>query len=112
MTDPNNLEGARTPEELAENFRELNRIAPTTADKFRLMMGQTNESMNDLPANLPPLPYYTQTTSGDLSGHYIEAVRDEPASGDLPPPVDPAIILERIRAKEPPLEPAAKPSSR
>lgn len=56
MTDPNNLEGTRTPEEIAENFRELNRIAPTPAEKFRLMFGHTNESMNDLPANLPPLP--------------------------------------------------------
>jgi hypothetical protein len=40
MTDPNNLEGTRTPEELAENFRELDRIAPTPADKFALMLGQ------------------------------------------------------------------------
>ena len=42
--DANNLEGARTREELAENFRELDRVAPTPADKFRLMFGQ------------PPLP--------------------------------------------------------
>jgi len=56
MTNPNNLEGTRTPEELAENFRELNRIAPTPDDKFRLMLGHTKETMNDLPANLPPLP--------------------------------------------------------
>ena len=39
--DPNNLEGQpRTREELAENFRELDRTAPTPADKFRLMFGQ------------------------------------------------------------------------
>ena len=36
--DPNNLEGAPpTREELAENSRELDRIAPTLADKLELM---------------------------------------------------------------------------
>ena len=53
MTDPNDLEGTRTPEEIAENFRELNRIAPTPADRFKLMFSAMN---TDLPANLPPLP--------------------------------------------------------
>jgi hypothetical protein len=47
MTTPNDLEGTRTPEELAENFRELNRIAPTPAEKFRLMFGQPRETMNE-----------------------------------------------------------------
>jgi hypothetical protein len=41
MTDPDNLEGPPlTREQLAENFRELQRVAPTAADKFRLMFGQ------------------------------------------------------------------------
>jgi len=40
MNDPNNLEGTRTPEEIAQNFRELQRVAPTPADRFRLMFGQ------------------------------------------------------------------------
>jgi hypothetical protein len=40
----NNLEGTRTPEEVAENFRELDRIAPTPADKFALMFGLTGEN--------------------------------------------------------------------
>jgi hypothetical protein len=51
MTDPNNLEGTRTPEELAASFRELDRVAPTPAHKFQLMFSAMN-----LPANLPPLP--------------------------------------------------------
>jgi hypothetical protein len=41
MTDPNNIEGSRTPEELAANFRELDRIAPTPAEKFALMFGHS-----------------------------------------------------------------------
>jgi hypothetical protein len=47
MNDPNNLEGTRTPEELAENFRELDRIAPTPAEKFQLMFGQPRKTMNE-----------------------------------------------------------------
>ena len=58
MTDPNNLEGTRTPEELAENFRELDRIAPTPAKKFRLMFGHSRpaETLLDqgLQDNRPP----------------------------------------------------------
>lgn len=42
MPDENNLEGTRTREELAENFRELDRIAPTPAEKFRLMFGHSS----------------------------------------------------------------------
>jgi hypothetical protein len=39
-SDPNCLEGpGRTPEELAENFRELNKVAPTAAEKLMLMTG-------------------------------------------------------------------------
>jgi len=39
-TDPNCLEGpGRTPEELAENFRELNKVAPTAAEKLMRMTG-------------------------------------------------------------------------
>jgi hypothetical protein len=51
--NPNNLEGTRTPEELAASFRELDRIAPTPAHKFQLMISAMN---TDLPADLPPLP--------------------------------------------------------
>jgi len=41
MSDPNNLEGdSPTPEERAAMARELDRIAPTPGDKFRLMFGQ------------------------------------------------------------------------
>lgn len=40
-SDPNNLEGnGRTIEEMAAATRELNRIAPTPADKFALMFGR------------------------------------------------------------------------
>lgn len=40
VKDPNCLEGpGRTPEELAENFRELNKVAPTAAEKLMLMTG-------------------------------------------------------------------------
>lgn len=39
--DPNNLEGnGLTREEMAASARELNRIAPTPADKFALMFGR------------------------------------------------------------------------
>jgi hypothetical protein len=58
MTDPNNLEGTRTPEELAESFRELDRIAPTPAEKFSLMFGHLHpaETLIDqgLQDNRPP----------------------------------------------------------
>lgn len=38
VLDPNNLEGpGRTSEEMAAEHRELNRIAPTPADKLALM---------------------------------------------------------------------------
>lgn len=38
--DPNCLEGpGRTPEEVAQNARELDAVAPTPADKFALMFG-------------------------------------------------------------------------
>ena len=41
MSDPNNLEGAPpTVEERAAMARELDAVAPTPADKFRLMLGQ------------------------------------------------------------------------
>jgi hypothetical protein len=41
MSDPNNLEGdPPTPEERAAMARELDRVAPTPADKFALMFGQ------------------------------------------------------------------------
>ena len=37
---PDNLEGPpRTPEEMAADRRELERVAPTPGDKFRLMFG-------------------------------------------------------------------------
>jgi hypothetical protein len=49
MTDPNNLEGTRTPEQLAENFRELQRIAPTHAHKLQLMIWAMNQSENPPP---------------------------------------------------------------
>jgi len=40
MSDPNCLEGlGRTPDEMAENLRKLNAVAPTVADKFALMFG-------------------------------------------------------------------------
>lgn len=52
--DPNNLEGPpRTPEELAENFRELDKVAPTPAEKLMLMTGnlrptpRTDAAAND-----------------------------------------------------------------
>jgi len=57
MNDPNNLEGSRTREEIAENFRELNQIAPTPADKFRLMFVQPPFQHNEhrtTPSDLPP----------------------------------------------------------
>lgn len=38
----NNLEGPpRTPEEMAQNARELDAVAPTPADKFALMFGMS-----------------------------------------------------------------------
>jgi hypothetical protein len=41
MSEPNNLEGPPpTPEERASMARELDAVAPTPADKFRLMLGQ------------------------------------------------------------------------
>jgi hypothetical protein len=41
MSDPNNLEGTPpTREERAALARELDAVAPTPADKFRLMFGQ------------------------------------------------------------------------
>jgi hypothetical protein len=40
MSDPNNLEGPPpTPEERAAMARELDAVAPTPAEKFRLMFG-------------------------------------------------------------------------
>ena len=40
MNDPNNLEGlGRTREEMAADARELDRVAPTPAEKFALMFG-------------------------------------------------------------------------
>lgn len=50
--DPDNLEGpGRTREEIAEQSREPDRIAPTPSEKFQLMF-----SAMKLPDNLPPLP--------------------------------------------------------
>lgn len=44
--DPNNLEGApRTREEMAENFRELNKVAPTPAEKLQLMFGADRDAL-------------------------------------------------------------------
>jgi hypothetical protein len=46
--DENNLEGRPpTPEERAAEWRELNRIAPTPADKMALMMSFQNEQEPD-----------------------------------------------------------------
>lgn len=40
MSDPNCLEGrGRTPDEMAENLRKLDAVAPTAAEKFALMFG-------------------------------------------------------------------------
>ena len=41
MNSPDNLEGTRNAEEIAAEYLDLNRIAPTPADKFRLMLGAT-----------------------------------------------------------------------
>ena len=60
MTDPNNLEGTRTREELAENFRELERIAPTPSHKFALMFGQKPETHTMTPTRYEELEDLTE----------------------------------------------------
>ncbi len=60
VRDSNCLEGpGRTPEEMAENFRELNKVAPTAAEKLMLMTG-----------NLRPTPETDDRTFHRDSGEY------------------------------------------
>lgn len=55
MNDPDCLEGpGRTPEEMAAEWRELDRIAPTPAEKFQLMFNpKTNEQETKTEGALP-----------------------------------------------------------
>jgi len=100
MTDPNNLEGTRTPEELAASLRELNRIAPTSAEKFRLMFGQSNETMTT--------PYWTPPTRPhDWPTREIERQCDRCNSLFFGPINKPTCMVcaEKMPANLPPLPP-------
>jgi hypothetical protein len=74
MTEPSNLEGTRTPEELAENFRELDRVAPTPADKFKLMISAMK---TDLPAT--PSAQLFATLDPENSEDLDAPAKDQPA---------------------------------
>lgn len=83
-TDKDNLEGpGRTPEQMAAEHRELDKVAPTPGDKFRLMFGQKAEESDGLiPSDLirdgfsPKMPYecglwMMACNETDYETHYV-----------------------------------------
>ena len=72
MSAPNNLEGAPpTTEERAAMARELDAVAPTPGDKFRLMLGQRPTPRTDAAANESIVKVYE--TSKQLERELAEA---------------------------------------
>lgn len=52
VSDPNNLEGYRSRQQLAYEMRQLNKIAPTPFHKFMLMFNKMNQRITSSPAFL------------------------------------------------------------
>ena len=72
--DPDNLEGpGRTRDEMAADARELNRIAPTPAEKLALMFGKLKETTNELSRR-----YHENETDGHRDEYLRLALEKNP----------------------------------